>query len=711
VTVRITGRLRDDHLDRLAAQVERAAAERIAAAGQQLPAHVHGHAAVVTPPAGPVPASAAQPGPHHTRRTPPQPPRGDAKAKARTMAPPSRTAAPEIPLRAVELAGLTELTLETALTAMPWPLAARTPPPARRHTRPLKTTGTSAPAVSPRDIAKPVPGINKAGFIDNSDGANIRTGPQEEGGQALRPAPLPPATQVYVSGMHPDAPHWWYVTAFLQVGDAASGTQREMVRGYVQDLRINTDLPEPLAKLHQVKYGDTAERLARDIYHTSIRDGHDLRYYENVLWYVNNVLQHRAGVTGTYQDPGPFGGGASNVQLLAGHRIWLVSPAFARTLEDIVPSGSLIGGADDKARRFLRRIEDILASTAESRHHLGEVGEEYLQAIRDHLAEIIGIIAGFLAAEAISFVFAATPGAQLIAALIQLGLSAFGAAGAAEAGAEAVKHASEWLTLAWNASGDEKKIAAASKEFLRMLVSIAMAALAYTGAKANLAKAVEVASSLPPGMVPAVIIAKGGQQAGGVAGAGARLGPPGSAGPVGTALARTIKDEETAPPPPGKPPGLKPFLLPEYSSKRSFMNAMKRQLLDRRAAGKPSLLDFLLDEQGEWQKGSLLTKKGSTIRGRYALSDPDAPLVQAGHLQSDVYAKAVGKREYLMLEDADLNWLTGQTGEAKSAYLSKPAVLIDGFPVDIPTARLYESHGLLPAGTVDSSPIIDPPEF
>lgn len=700
VTARITGRLADDHLDRLAAHVQRAVTERIAAADRELAAHVRGHARVAAAPGGASPASSSRAGERpqtrHARPAPARHTRG--RAHTRTEAATSRAAAPQVP-------GFPGSSLAGASPARLSPAAGR----------PLRTSGTASPAAVPGAIAKPVPGINKIGFIDNSDGANIRTAPLESGGQALRPAPLPPATQVFVSGTYPQASQWWYVTAFLPgpAGGPAGGSQTEMVRGYVQSLRVATDLPEPLAKLHQVHHGDTAEGLARDVYHTAIRDGHDLRYYENVLLYANKVLVQppRAGITGTYQDPGLFGGGANNIQLVAGHRIWLVSPAFARTLEDIVPSGSLTGGAVAKARRFLRRIEDILDSIAESRHHVDEVAGEYLDAIREHLAEIIGIIAAFLAAEAASIVFAATPGGQLIAALIQLALSAFSAAGAVQAGAEAVRHATEWLTLAWNASGDADKIAAASKEFLRMLVSIAMAALAYTGAKANFAKAVEIASSLPPGAVPALAIAGGGQRAPAAAGTGVRLGVPGPAGPVGTALARTAGSEETAPAPPEKPPPLKPSVLPQYSSKGSFMNAMRRQLLARRAAGQPSLLDFLLDKQGQWQKGSFLTKTGRTIRGRYALSDPDAPLVQAGHLQSDVYAKAAGKREYLMLEDADLNWLTGQTGEAKGAYLSKPAVMIDGFPVDIPTARLYESYGLLPAGTVDAAPVIEPPEF
>ena len=109
-------------------------------------------------------------------------------------------------------------------------------------------------------------------------------------------------------------------------------------------------------------------------------------------------------------------------------------------------------------------------------------------------------------------------------------------------------------------------------------------------------------------------------------------------------------------------------------------------------------------------EGSVLTKTGRTIRGRYALSNPDAQIVHAGHLQANVFAKAVGKREYLMLEDADLNWGTGRS-EGTGQYTSKPAVLIDGFPVDIPTARLYENYKLLKAGTVDAAPVIEAPDF
>jgi len=188
----------------------------------------------------------------------------------------------------------------------------------RKPDGPSASSGGAASGVTP-----PKGGIDKPGFIDNSDGANIRTGPAESGGQKVRDQPLPPATRVFVSGTHPDAPTWWYVTAYID------GT---MVRGYVQDVRVTTELPEPTAKLHQIIGGDTAERLAAKEYGGAVRDGHDLRYYENVLLYVNQQ-QGRAGITGSYQDPGILGGGSNNVQLVAGHRIWLVSPAYAKALE------------------------------------------------------------------------------------------------------------------------------------------------------------------------------------------------------------------------------------------------------------------------------------------------------------------------------------------------------------------------------------------
>ena len=395
-------------------------------------------------------------------------------------------------------------------------------------------------------ITPPVGGINKTGFIDNSDGSEIRTGPAESGGRTVRDKPLPAATKVFVSGTHPDTAGWWYVTATLG---------NELIRGYVQDFRVTTELPEPTAKLYEIQSGDTAELLAAREFGGAVRPGHDLRYYENVLLFVNQQ-QGRPGITGTAQDPDVLGGGSNNIQLVAGQRIWLVSPAYATALESVVGGGSLTAGAVAAAGRVFSHVDDIMRSITDSPRYLAEVGGEYAQAISEHLPEIIGIMAAFVAAEALSAFLAATPSGvgQIAAVVIQFGLAAFGAIGLVTAGADALVHAADWLTLAWTASGDEKKIADASREFLRMCVSIAMAALAFLGVKSNMSRALKIADNLVPPPGPAMALAGGGELTGAGSTSGVALGPPSTTGPLGTsgalmAAARRDGDVPSTPTP------------------------------------------------------------------------------------------------------------------------------------------------------------------
>lgn len=371
--------------------------------------------------------------------------------------------------------------------------------------------GNSAAAIAAID--PPAAGPSRSGYIDHDDGSNLRTRPAElPGSNTLTPAPLPPATRVFVSGQHPRSPGWLYVTAYLP----------DMIaRGYVQHFRVATDLPEPTAKLHQIVAGDTAESLARQQYGSSVRDGHDLRYYENVLLHVNRE-HRRPGIHGEFQSPNVVGGGANNIQLVAGQRIWLVSAAFAQALERIVPDGSLTGGAVAGARRVFGHLEDILASVTESPQFLAEVAGEYLQAILDNLPAIIGITAGFIAAELASVALAASPTGvgQLIALLIQLALAAFGAHGLVEAGAQALHHGEAWLRTAWTCNGNPELRANASRSFLRMLVSIAMAALAAMGVRGNTGNALRLANNIhivPPSMTmaPAMVTSGGAVVAGG----------------------------------------------------------------------------------------------------------------------------------------------------------------------------------------------------
>jgi hypothetical protein len=391
-------------------------------------------------------------------------------------------------------------------------------------------SGDLAPAVVP-----PEAGIEKPGFIDNSKGAPIYTAPTEAGGVLVRDEPLPPAARVFASGTHPRLKRWWYVTAYLD------GT---MLRGYIEDFRVNIDLPEPLAELRQLHGGETPEGLAKEKFGGAVRDGHDLRYYENVLLHVN---QGRAGIGGTYQDPNVLGGGSNNIKLYKNHRIWLVSPEYAKAVEGVVPSGSLTGGAVAKVKRFAGHLQDIVQSVTESRHHFGEVAGEFAQAIRDHLPAIVGITAGFLILEAGSMFLATTPTGvgQAAAAVIQLALTSFGAAGMVEGGMTALKHGGSWLKIAWTANGKPEVIAEASKEFLRMLVAVAIAALSFLGAKANYGNALKIANNMPTGGLPSLATAGARTTAGAGPVTGVSLGPGvGGIGAVGSSAARLGDKDE-----------------------------------------------------------------------------------------------------------------------------------------------------------------------
>ncbi|RKG53521.1 hypothetical protein D7X30_31690 [Corallococcus sp. AB011P] len=98
-----------------------------------------------------------------------------------------------------------------------------------------------------------------------------------------------------------------------------------------------------------------------------------------------------------------------------------------------------------------------------------------------------------------------------------MGLAAFGAHGLIEAGGEALKHAQLWLTQAWEANGSPEKLKEASKSFLRMLVSIAMAALALMGVKTNAGRGLKLMTSVritPPRIYMMAAAGPGGAYAG-----------------------------------------------------------------------------------------------------------------------------------------------------------------------------------------------------
>jgi hypothetical protein len=102
----------------------------------------------------------------------------------------------------------------------------------------------------------------------------------------------------------------------------------------------------------------------------------------------------------------------------------------------------------------------------------------------------------------------------------------------------------------------------------------------------------------------------------------------------------------------------------------------------------------------DWRKTTRVTASGKTQTGRYQNNQLGAT-VQAGH--PDAYAS--GAPQEFMLEDADLNQVSGQTIESKGAYSFKDKVLVtrpdgsDGVLVDRESLEHWERLGVVPAGT------------
>ena len=433
--------------------------------------------------------------------------------------------------------------------------------------------GASGHSPAASTVQKPQAGATKTGFIDTGDGANVHSSPiGQTGSHVLTPTPLPPATQVVVTGQDAQQPDWSYVTA------SAGGT---MVRGYIQSLRINTSLPEPTARLHQIKSGEALEPIANSIYHGVVRPGRDLRFYENAVLYINQQ-QGRVGIHKT----------GNGIELVDGHRIWLISPAFANTLQGIVASGSLTGGAwanaSHKFKEVGKHLSDTLASVEESPQHFGQVAGQYAEAISQHLPEIIGIVVAFIGAEALSTFLAATPTGigQVAAALIQLLLAFLGAAAAIEAGVHALDFGRQWLMTAWEADGDPKQIGIASEYFIHMLVQVAMAALAAVGAKGNMGKFSKLADSVHIGPTPAFAVVGGGRYGGGAAisGDAVALGGPSYMTGIGPAGAQVRPEPRSA--------------GGGSSSSEAAENALEQKLANKSLT--PEQIEALLQKTPNW---------------------------------------------------------------------------------------------------------------
>ncbi|OWL94622.1 hypothetical protein CBQ26_15115 [Deinococcus indicus] len=360
--------------------------------------------------------------------------------------------------------------LESEAQTMGARLAARMPAvdrPAtsRRRTRPAFTPTTTfqrRAAGTPALQAPPLVSVGRVGIIKHSDGANLREQPNPQA-RKVTPSPVPVGTKVGVISQTSDG--WSRVSL-------PSG-----LNGWLQTVRVTTDLPDPGSRLIRVAEQSTAIGVAERYYRPLIRPGQDLRYYVNVLEQVN-----RQRGTGAFQ---------SGQALKAGSLLWIPGAAYAQTLAGTVQSGSITGGALARVNTAMGQSPgaNIMRSVLESPQYVKEVLGEAWETVKQHWPVILATTTALIGAELLVGALAAAPEPTTITKFLAVGLqgiiTVIAGAGAVASGMAALKAGGTWLRTAWTSKGNATQIKVAAKAFLTMIAQAVLAVASAAGVRAS----------------------------------------------------------------------------------------------------------------------------------------------------------------------------------------------------------------------------------
>ncbi|HBE21690.1 MAG TPA: hypothetical protein DDW51_29865, partial [Cyanobacteria bacterium UBA11367] len=176
--------------------------------------------------------------------------------------------------------------------------------------------------------------VQTIGIVANQSGVNLREKPATDEKSAIIKN-LPFNTRVFVDKALPG--DWYRVT--LTSGEYGSSGEY----GYVAASNIKTNLPEPNARLHKIASGETALVIAQKYYGNAVQPGQDLRFYVNVLVYVNPG--------GGIYKPNPEASW-ENTLTKEGYLIWIPSLEFASLLKGQVQSGSITYSAWNQVKEI-----------------------------------------------------------------------------------------------------------------------------------------------------------------------------------------------------------------------------------------------------------------------------------------------------------------------------------------------------------------------
>ena len=128
--------------------------------------------------------------------------------------------------------------------------------------------------------------------------------------------------------------------------------------GYCVATHIDTDLPEPNAKIHWIEHGQSALTISQKYYGGKAEWGNDHRFYVSGLVYANQG-EGRRGIF----KPNPAADWKTT-QALSGTMIWIPSLEFLKSLRGKIPSGSISYAAWEAAKSAVHATADLTVGAA-----------------------------------------------------------------------------------------------------------------------------------------------------------------------------------------------------------------------------------------------------------------------------------------------------------------------------------------------------------